>query len=317
MDDWDIEPGEELSRRERFTRFGGNGQSGIAQSNKTPNVFLYSDEEASKKFGYDYDGWDEEGSVFQYTGEGTEGNQSWNAANSSVRDHENDNRSLRLFITEGGKDKRQIYIGEFQIVPDDPYFIAESSDANGDLRTVFVFRLRPVGSHLFREKDSCGSFISRDIEIEETEVAVEILDTEVEQNVSADFERKPMNSTTGERREAELQERYKKWCEDQEQIVRSKKIRVRGSGTLSVDLYNETTNELIEVKSSSARGYIRYAIGQILDYESLMDIANQRPDAKRIVVDTRPAEDLVKLMHQLGISLAYEIKKGSFKHEDP
>ena len=48
MDYWDLEPGEELPRGERVKRFGGNGQSGIAQSRKTPNVFLYSDEEASK-----------------------------------------------------------------------------------------------------------------------------------------------------------------------------------------------------------------------------------------------------------------------------
>tara|TARA_S200000501_G_C20833390_1_gene748323 strand:+ start:1059 stop:2018 length:960 start_codon:yes stop_codon:yes gene_type:complete len=317
MEYWDLEPGEELPRGERVKRFGGNGQSGIAQSRKTPNVFLYSDEEASKRFGYQYDGWVEDGSIFQYTGEGTRGNQSWTAANLSIRNHKTDGRALRLFITERKLNRRQTYIGEFELDEDDPYFTAESNDQDGELRNVFVYRLKPVGSVYFREEDLCNSDISGEIEIEESEADVEILDTEVDQNTSKDFERRPMKSVTGERREAELQTRYKIWCENQGYKVRSRKLKVRGSGILSLDLFNETTSEVIEVKSSSARGYIRYAIGQILDYSNLMEIAGQKPNSKRIVVDGRPAEDLIKLMHELDICLAFERNEGDFEHEDP
>ena len=48
-----------------------------------------------------------------------------------------------------------------------------------------------------------------------------------------------------------------------------------------------------------------------------MEIAGQKPNSKRIVVDGRPAEDLIKLMHELDICLAFERNEGDFEHEDP
>ena len=73
------------------------------------------------------------------------------------------------FSSQRKLNRRQTYIGEFELDEDDPYFTAESNDQDGELRNVFVYRLKPVGSVYFREEDLCNSDISREIEIEESE----------------------------------------------------------------------------------------------------------------------------------------------------
>jgi hypothetical protein len=61
--DWDLEPGDILSRKDRMDRFGGSSQDGIAPSGRTPNVFIYDDPEAGKESGYS-NHWGDQGEVF-------------------------------------------------------------------------------------------------------------------------------------------------------------------------------------------------------------------------------------------------------------
>jgi hypothetical protein len=78
---WDLKPGDKLNRDERMVRFGGGRQGGIEPSARTPNVFVYSDPKAGATFGYHYDGWNADGTVFLYTGEGGSGEQQLTSGN--------------------------------------------------------------------------------------------------------------------------------------------------------------------------------------------------------------------------------------------
>jgi hypothetical protein len=92
-----------LSRRARSERYGGGLYGGIEPSATTPNVFLYSDPTAGTAYGYNYDGWSEDGTVFLCTGEGCAGQQKMRDGNLAVLRHSKDGRSLRLFVADGSE----------------------------------------------------------------------------------------------------------------------------------------------------------------------------------------------------------------------
>ncbi|MGH2705147.1 MAG: hypothetical protein ACRDJ4_08640 [Actinomycetota bacterium] len=69
-ENWNLRTGDELTREERRTRFGGALYGGIEPSATTPNVFLYTDPSRGQAFGYDFDGWASDEALFLYTGEG-------------------------------------------------------------------------------------------------------------------------------------------------------------------------------------------------------------------------------------------------------
>ena len=87
--------------------------------------------------------------MFFYTGDGRVGDQLLKDGNRSIAEHRNSGNALRLFIARGkvGSTNTKIheYIGEFELDPQVPYETEEAPDQNGELRTVLVFRLLPVG----------------------------------------------------------------------------------------------------------------------------------------------------------------------------
>ena len=70
-----------------------------------------------------------------------------------------------------------------------------------------------------------------------------------------------------------------------------------------VDAVNDLDNVLYEVKSSSSRDSIRFAIGQLFDYRRHL-----RPEPARlaILLPEAPEKDLRELIESVGISLVYE-----------
>ena len=319
MSEWDLEVGDELTRDERRQRFGGSPYGGIEASTTTPNVFIYTDPAVGAVHGYEFDGWVDGDEVFQYTGEGQEGDQTLSVGNKALLNHHIDGRALRVFAANGikagtKKTKRQVYLGNFKVDSDLPYFMEATPDRNGDLRQVYVFRLRPVDVTLVRELEQCPNTApSTTTQVTEVEVTTRVEETEVETRNALSFERKAMDSIRGERREAELQGRYRKYLEAQGHVVKSRSIRPAGSThPLRVDLYDTTTEELIEVKSSAIRGHIRYAVGQILDYSR-----HVHHKSLSVLLPTRPSDDLVDLLTGLGISCVFETGKGRFDRVDP
>jgi hypothetical protein len=97
--------------------------------------------------------------------------------------------------------------------------------------------------------------------------------------------------------------------------LRRQRIKPAGALTwLATDLYDPDTGELYEAKASSVRNEIRLAIGQLLDYRRWIE---PHPARCTILVPSRPADDLVHLLHDLRIGLVYEAAPGDFQREDP
>lgn len=146
---WSIQPGETLIREDIHRRFGGNPQAGIARSGTTANVIAYSDPEKAGDNGYDFDGWDVGEEVFYYTGEGKNGDQKMDRGNRAIADHVGDEYALRLFLAignrPGSQTRIQRYLGQFAVDLERPYDVRTAPGADGALRKVFVFRLKPVG----------------------------------------------------------------------------------------------------------------------------------------------------------------------------
>jgi len=96
-------------------------------------------------------------------------------------------------------------------------------------------------------------------------------------------------------RECRLIERYEEWLG---RPLPCHVIPTKGDGgTLETDGWDEQRGLLIEAKSFSGRAHIQMAIGQLLDYRRFL------PDVEEmaLLVPTRPADDLVELLHSLGI----------------
>ena len=307
MIDWDINPGECLSREERRKRFGGATQGGIEPSAQTPNVFIYSDPNRGESNGYIYDGWNEERSVFLYTGEGRNGDQRLLAGNKAIVEHKNDGRTLRLFVADGfvpgTKTKNQRYLGEFEIDDELPYYMAEAPNADDpELRSVYVFRLRPVGPVEIRSED-----LSPKLE-RPTGVASGLVSAEGFEVTS--FERNGTEASTALRVESGLVGRYTKHLEALgHQVKRWKLAPPDEINFLYTDIFDITENELYEAKGSAIRSSVRLAVGQLLDYRRLLP----QGDVKlTLLLPVEPSRDLKNFIKSCGMSCVWEVGHGEF-----
>ena len=80
------------------------------------------------------------------------------------------------------------------------------------------------------------------------------------------------------------------------------------SRPLFADLFDNTTSELCEAKSSAERGYIRTAIGQLMDYGRYLEPATQA-----ILLPERPSSDLLELIKIAGLVCIFEETIGAFR----
>jgi len=137
--------------------FGGSPQGGICPSEDMHSVNLYSDPDLGEQAGY-YDGWlaeeDELGPVFEYTGAGKSGDQTFDgvagSGNRAILRHAEQDRALRVFTRVGklpGSDtKTHRYLGMFTLDGMQPYVWRRVHGEDGNERNVIVFRLRPEGA---------------------------------------------------------------------------------------------------------------------------------------------------------------------------
>lgn len=286
MATWDIETGETLLRRELHDRWGGGRYGGMEPSVKAHSVFLFSQPRAGEAFGYKYDGWHADG-TFHYTGDGQVGDQTVRSGgNKAVLDAPALGRSIRLFRSEGTS---TTYIGEFELA-DPPFYRADAPDREGEMRSVLVYRLRPLGSTVHVAVDIAKD----DLPVAE-ELPLEALD--VEQYAKE----RPDEPPVAVRREALLVQRYAAWLSARgEESVRHR-IPIPGGGYLFTDVFNKATYELVEAKASSGRIYIRAGLGQILDYSRFLD-----HKARALLVPVRPSDDLIELLQFYDVSVIWE-----------
>ncbi|MDO5059673.1 MAG: restriction endonuclease [Neisseria sp.] len=141
MSGFNLKVNEVVKRSELHDQYGGNRQSGISASAKTPNIFLFTHPEQGEVHGY-YDRWEDNGSTLYYCGEGQNGDQEMIRGNKAILEHKVQGKALRIFVSDTAPGYVR-YIGEFQLDDEKPYSIKEThSTNNGPKRRTFEFHLK-------------------------------------------------------------------------------------------------------------------------------------------------------------------------------
>lgn len=107
------------------------------------------------------------------------------------------------------------------------------------------------------------------------------------------------------RSEAQLVRRYRTWLDPEGTRLRGLIIPI-GGGSLRADLVDTLLNILIEAKAEASREHVRYAIGQLFDYQRFMD---PRPDLAILVPRPLPSE-LRALPEVAGVGVIWEAEDG-------
>ena len=290
---FEIKVGEVLKRPALHALYGGAGMGGIEPSAKTPNVFIFTSDSGSS-YGYNFDEELEDGS-FLYTGDGQIGNQDISVGgNKAIFEHRKKGRALRLF--EAAEQKTFVrYIGEFEVADSEPG-VRRAPDRNGEERDVLVFHLLPVGQ---TKKLTRASKVA---------VTPSVTWQNPERNTGESHTRQISASTTvATRQEAQLQNRYVEFLRSKEHEVGTFTISIpESNAALRVDLVDKTNRKLIEVKAGVTRGYIREAIGQVLDYVFQLKRIQNEVWGPAILLPGKPSDDLVALISDLDIDLIWE-----------
>jgi hypothetical protein len=289
-----LKPGEQIKRTELHERYGGRRQGGISPSKQSENVFLFTDQQQGAIHGYIYDGFNEADDLYHYTGEGQYGDQRMVQGNKAIRNHNAEGRDLHLFDAGG---PTVTYMGEFEYIGD---YRADAPETNeGPMRSVIVFRLRRLTGKPALAPSRVNQFGPESVK----EVPVEQHLTE---QTMVYPNREPY---AAERREQKLvRELEASWLAQGHDVCR---LQLRPEGEpapLFCDLYDGTSNTLVEAKGSIARPAIRMAIGQLADYERLLDQAPQ----KLILVPEEPRPDLLDLAKSQNIAVTWPDGEGGF-----
>ena len=118
-------------------------------------------------------------------------------------------------------------------------------------------------------------------------------------------------TTIAKRLEAQLQNRYIEYLIQKGHEYGTFKITIPESNApLSIDLVDKTEQKIIEVKAGSTRGYVRQAIGQVLDYVFQLKRIKNEVWKPAILLPGKPSDDLIELINSLNIELIYESDKG-------
>ncbi|WP_151083873.1 hypothetical protein [Nocardioides cynanchi] len=293
---WDIEVGETLLRKDLHDRWGGGRYGGMEPSVKAQSVFIFSNPSVGAAFGYKYDGWHADGTL-HYTGDGQVGDQSLRTGgNKSLMDAGKLGRTIRVFRSE---ERDTTYLGLFELAHP-PYYRADALDRQGEVRSVLVFRLSPLGDVLKDPIDDADP----DTAIPE-ELPVEA------NNVDKYAAQRPDEPREAVRREAQLVGRYTEWLNAQGQATVRHRVPIPGGGYLFTDVFNKATEELVEAKASAARSYVRAALGQVLDYARFLD-----HEAKAVLLPVRPSADLIELLTSHECAVIWEEGK-TYLRRDP
>lgn len=294
--EWDILPGTTLPRRELHARHGGGWYGGMEPAVKSNSMLLFSKPAAGEAFGYVYDGWQEDG-TFHYTGDGQVGDQSPDeGGNKSLLSAADLGRTIRLFSSER---KNTTYIGAFTL-GDPAYRHADAQDRNKEMRSVLVFHLVPDGE-VYRRSIDVAPVLAESAE----QILLEAV------NADTYVAEHPDEPAQAVRREANLVVHYATWLKSKGQNAARHRIAIPEGGYLFTDVYNTTTKELLEAKASTARVYVRTALGQILDYSRYVEHRS-----RALLLPEEPPADLVTLLHDYKVGVVWRAGQ-TYQRSDP
>lgn len=296
-----LRAGDRVTRKELNARFGGGIQGGMLTPAGGQYLFLFSDPEAGRTYGYDFDGWaDATNETFYYTGEGSDGPQTPTRRNKILLDSRDTGREIHLFVAVGKQPGSQVriheYLGQFTLDNRIPFRTETGLDYRRiELRTVLVFTLNrfdpeplPLAdTHPLAEQPSSTT-------------ATRVVPREASNVVT--FPRAGVVESTATRRERALENGLISWLEKQGKSAARLEIRIAGqSARLYTDTWVQEDRELFEVKGNATRNDVRMAIAQLLDYSRHITPA---PSRATVVLPAHPGPDLVHLIESCELSLA-------------
>lgn len=309
---WDISIGTRLPRRELHDRFGGSWQGGITRATKTDEMFVFTNV-GGGEHGYGvHEGIRSDG-VFRYSGQGQNGDQTLTANNKVLADSEEIGRPIRVFRGQG----TVTYVGSFALA--DPPHTWERFPGTGASpeRDGLVFNLVAVDadtSLLPALADEEGSASSRGPETQAPPVTtswqpLDFSEYQVRRVDEGESER------SVSRREFELQTRFGEWLRARGEDVQVLRL-IEDGVTVLPDLYVPTLGQVIEAKKSTARAYVRTAIGQALDYAA---VARRRglSVTPAVLLPSEPNSSMVELCTSVGITVWWPSSRGDFREVRP
>jgi hypothetical protein len=290
---WTLAPGTVVTRARFHEELGGQRQGGVSPSRESPNVFVFSDPGSGLQHGY-VDHWD--GEVFHYTGEGQKGDQRMVAGNKAILHHQADGRALRVFRGARGDVE---YVGQFEVDAEQPWYTDDAPETGGGpIRTVIVFRLRPVGAANVDRLPADNPKFTHLIDV----VPIAASNTE---KAWVEPDRQPYEA---ELREAALVERFRTWLKSRGHEASRLRIVPEGEAKpIFNDVWIPSLNLLVEAKGSCTREAIRMAIGQLADYGRF-----QQGAALAVLLPAPARDDLRRLMEAAGVACFWE-SDGTFK----
>lgn len=255
-------------------------------------VMVFSDVKEGAHFGYAlHDGATPDGTAFNYTGAGQDGDQEFKLGNKTLLNHKSDGRRLQLFVADGviagTFTKRQKYLGEYEVRSDEElgFHLATAPDRQGRNREVIVFHLEKVSA-------ARPSSLPSAVDLDRSEPV--LIPVEVDKTlVSA---RRGVDDSEAHRKEAELTSHFATWLQKHNRVARRWSIPLATGTSLLTDFYTPHDNTLFEAKASSSRNDVRMAIGQLLDYGSHLETGIRLS----LLLPEKPVDDLIRLLQSLG-----------------
>lgn len=295
--EWKIEIGESFERKTSILSIigGGNVQSGINPLKQSHDVAVFSKDRSARLNGYsDREGMQPDG-VFLYAAQGTRGDQNLDQwPNRKILETANNGGVIRLFVYG---DHSWQYVGPFGLA-EKPYIQTNSSPMQ------YAFCLVAQGADT-----SKLSVLGTEAEPRFSEP---VLGSQPWSPKTTDLAKIPEKSyATRQALQSEhvLEKEFGEWLRAQNKELKDLTIHVAGVD-IKPDLYNATDNEIVEAKSSQMRGYVRTAIGQVLDYANNFYHRHTNPEddlpqraTPALLLPSSPDPDLVELCHVLKIKI--------------
>ncbi|MFC9849869.1 hypothetical protein [Streptomyces prasinus] len=291
----ELKVGEVVTRRDLHARFGGTPQGGISPSTRAQMVMAFVTEQPAPD---DFTGWGEDG-IFHFSGAGIHGDQEMTRGNLALLRHREQGRAVHLFHQLGRRageaDRLYRHLGRFEVDSEQPYYIADAPDTNGNMRTVIVFRLQPVGATVPDGPRLPVTPLTETRIIKAPEIT------------AARARRQPQESTNDILHR--LTADYASHLHGLGREAVSAQVRVKGETRIArVDLLDATENRLVEVRHNSTRQSVRSAIGALMDYRRFF---HPTPTLV-LLVPAAPREDLLDLCASLCIEVVWPNPEGGF-----
>ncbi|MEW2220013.1 hypothetical protein AB0939_12010 [Streptomyces sp. NPDC006990] len=326
MTSLDLVPGKITTREEVALSYGGSVYSGgIVPAPRSQSVFIYSDPAAGEKHGYTFDGWAEEdefGPLYLYTGAGAVGDQEMVRGNKVLMETLTNGFAVHLFVANGKvpgkKEMHQRYVGQVVLDPVEPCIERQAPGSDGEMRSVFVFRLRPAEDAPIEV--SAADAVKPAMKTTKVKVPRRPRNVKVPAQSGAKGKQTENHTTTEtvanipggprkvRRREGQLCMAFEEFLEAAGHECASFQFTVKGEpGTLTPDLYDATDHVLYEAKGAATRNHARMALGQLKDYQRFIDEPGLR---LAVLLPEEPTPNVRALLEGENITLVVQTDDG-------